>query len=215
MIIAVDGPAASGKGTLARRLAQAYDLAYLDTGSLYRGVAYLVLSRGQDPNDTAAALEAAQALDPADIPDAEIRKDSIGAAASIVAAMEDVREAIRDLQIAFAHHPPEGKAGAVLDGRDIGTVICPDADVKIFVDAAPEIRAKRRHLELKERDPHGAPSYEQILADLQERDRRDQNRASSPLKPAEDSHLLDTTNFSIESAFQAACEIVDRARHKA
>lgn len=215
MIIAVDGPAASGKGTLARRLAKAYDLAYLDTGSLYRGVAYLVLRSGQDPNDKTAALEAASKLDPGKIPDADIRRDEIGAAASIVAAMEEVREAIRDLQIQFAHHPPEGKAGAVLDGRDIGTVICPDADVKIFVDAAPEIRAKRRYLELQERDPDKAPSYEQILADLQERDRRDQSRASSPLKPAEDSYLLDTTNFSIESAFQAACEIVDQARHKA
>ena len=215
MIIAVDGPAASGKGTLARRLAETYNLAYLDTGSLYRGVAYLVVSRGQDPSDQAAALAAARALDPASIPEREIRKDEIGAAASIVAAMEKVRGAIRDLQIEFAHHPPDGKDGAVLDGRDIGTVICPDADVKIFVDAAPEIRAKRRHLELQDRDPESAPGYDQILADLKERDQRDQSRASSPLKPAEDSHLLDTTNFSIESAFQAACEIVERARKKA
>ena len=215
MIIAVDGPAASGKGTLARHLAEAYNLAYLDTGALYRGVAYLLLSQGKDPHDRAAAVAAAQALNPADVPDEQIRKDTVGAAASIVAAMDEVRVAIRDLQIEFAHHPPSGKAGAVLDGRDIGTVICPDADVKLFVDAAPEIRAKRRHLELKERDPGNAPSYEQILADLQERDRRDQTRDSSPLKPAEDSYLLDTTNFSIESAFQAACEIVDRAFSKA
>jgi len=215
MIIAVDGPAASGKGTLARRLAAAYDLAYLDTGSLYRGVAYLVMSRGQDPNDKDAALDAARALDPASIPDAEIRRDEIGAAASIVAAMDEVRGAIRDLQIKFAHHPPDGKSGAVLDGRDIGTVICPEADVKIFVDAAPEVRAERRHLELQARDPDQAPDYDRILADLQERDRRDQNRSSSPLKPAEDSYLLDTTNFSIESTFQAACRIVDQARQKA
>ena len=211
MIIAVDGPAASGKGTLARRLARAYNLAYLDTGSLYRGVAQTVLARGQDPEDQNAAVQAAQTLDPQHIPENEIRRDDVGAAASIVAAMEPVRIAIRDLQIQFANNPPDGKAGAVLDGRDIGTVICPHADVKLFVDAAPEIRAKRRHLELNERDPDGAPRYEQILADLTERDRRDRTRSSSPLKPAEDSHLLDTTNFSIESAFQAACEIVDRA----
>ena len=205
MIIAVDGPAASGKGTLARKLAAAYNLAYLDTGSLYRGVAHLLLSQNQDPRDKSAALKAAQTLDLQAIPDDALRTDAVGAAASVVAAMADVRQAIRALQVDFAQHPPPDRDGAVLDGRDIGTIICPNADVKLFIDAAPEIRARRRHLELKTRNPENSPSYDQILADLIERDERDRTRSASPLKAAEDSHLLDTTNFSIETAFQAAC----------
>ncbi len=213
MIIAVDGPAASGKGTLARKLSKHFDLAYLDTGSLYRAVALSVLRAGADPSDDAAALEAAQRLDPSKIDETAIRTAEIGEAASIVAAMVPVREAIRDLQREFARKPPDHKKGAVLDGRDIGTVICPDADIKLFVEASLEERARRRFLELT-----GAPSdqaatltQDDVLADLRARDARDRNRTASPLKPAPDAHLLDTTNLSIEAAFEAACDIVDLA----
>ena len=211
MIIAVDGPAASGKGTLARRLAGKYNLAYLDTGSLYRAVAYEVLHQGKDPKNEDTAVEVAKALDLSNIEDDVLRTAEVGAAASIVAAMSGVREAIREFQRQFAATPPSGQAGAVLDGRDIGTVICPDADVKLFVDASAEIRAKRRFLELQERGAADGITEEALLADLKERDTRDRTRADSPLKPAENAHLLDTSNLSIEAAFQAACAIVDRA----
>ncbi len=212
MIIAVDGPAASGKGTLARRLAAHYDLAYLDTGALYRAVALAVLRAGGDPADQAAAVKAARALDLAAVDDAALRRDEVAKAASVVAVMEPVRAAIRGLQRDFAHNPPGGKRGAVLDGRDIGTVICPEADVKLYVDARPEVRAHRRALELRERLGAGkAPAESEILADLLERDARDRNRAASPLRPAPDALLLDTSNLSIEAAFEAARERIDRS----
>jgi len=213
MIIAVDGPAASGKGTLARKLSKHFDLAYLDTGSLYRAVALSVLRAGADPSDDAAALEAAQRLDLSKIDETAIRTAEIGEAASIVAAMVPVREAIRDLQREFARTPPDHKKGAVLDGRDIGTVICPDADVKLFVEASLEERARRRFLELSGAPGDQASSLTQdaVLADLRARDARDRDRTASPLKPAPDAHLLDTTNLSIEAAFEAACDIVDLA----
>lgn len=215
MIIAVDGPAASGKGTLARRLAARYNLAYLDTGSLYRAVALEVLQSGSAPSDPQAALGAAERLDLASIDAAAIRGDEIAQGASIVAAMAPVRLAIRDLQRHFAQAPPEGFVGAVLDGRDIGTVICPDADAKIFVDADINVRAKRRYLELKDRKSKNSeaapPTESEVLADLITRDARDRGRAISPLVPAENALLLDTSNLSIEAAFQAACELVDQA----
>jgi len=212
MIIAVDGPAASGKGTLARRLAQRYHLAYLDTGSLYRAVALAVMRAGAQPSDPQAALKAARELDLDAINDAAIRTDDVAKGASIVAAMEPVRLAIKELQRNFATNPPPGFAGAVLDGRDIGTVICPDADAKIFVDAAVKVRARRRYLELKSRSAGGAcPSEEEVLADLMARDARDRGRRVSPLKPAEDALLLDTSNLSIEGAFEAACDLVDQS----
>lgn len=211
MIIAIDGPAASGKGTLARALATHYGLAYLDTGSLYRAVARRVLQDGAKPSDEAAAVKAAQTLDPGDIDAAAIRTAEVGQAASIVAALPAVRAAILDFQRHFAAKPPGGAPGAVLDGRDIGTVVCPQADVKIFVTASPEVRAHRRWLELKARNP--GLSEAQVLADVTDRDRRDAERAHAPMIAAQDAHLLDTSNLSIETAFNAAVALIDGSRH--
>lgn len=207
IVIAVDGPTASGKGTLARRLAAHYGFGYLDTGALYRAVAYCVLEAGGDPADPAMALEAASSLDPGSIPDAALRSDRVGGAASQVAAIPAVREALLAFQRRFAGSPPGGK-GAVLDGRDIGTVICPKADVKLYITAEAEARAKRRTLELAHR---GQPANaEKVLADLLARDERDMNRAIAPLKSAPDAHLLDTTALDIEAAFAAARAIIDQ-----
>lgn len=204
MIIAVDGPAASGKGTLARRLAAHYGLAYLDTGALYRAVALSVLRAGHAPDDVAAAAKAAESLDYGMLEDGELRTSRVGEAASFVAAMPDVRKAILDYQRRFAGTPP----GAVLDGRDIGTVVCPDADVKLFVTASPEVRARRRYLELM---AGGIDAEEEdVLRALRERDERDQARAHAPMRQAEDAYLLDTTELDIEAAFKAAVEIIDR-----
>ncbi len=211
MIIAVDGPAASGKGTLARKLASHYDLAYLDTGSLYRSVAWALLQSHTDPADVEAAVAAAKSLDLNHTDQTAIRQPEVDVASSIVAALEPVRSAIRDTQRRFAQHPPGGKKGAVLDGRDIGTVICPDADVKLYVDASAEVRAKRRFLERDDnaRSGQSRKSEGQILEGLLERDRRDASRESSPLQKAENAYLLDTSNLSIEAAFEAACKIID------
>lgn len=209
IVIAVDGPAASGKGTLARRLAAHYGFAYLDTGSLYRAVGHAVTSAGHDPADDEAALAAAQSLDLSKIDERAIRTAESGAAASIVAAKPAVRAAILDLQRDFAHNPPGGLRGAVLDGRDIGTVVCPDAQAKLFVTARPEIRARRRWLELN--NSGSAVTEAQVLEDIRERDRRDAERAASPMKPADDAHLLDTSDLSIEAAFGAAVAIIDKA----
>ncbi|QPC42574.1 (d)CMP kinase [Kaustia mangrovi] len=206
MIIAVDGPAASGKGTLARRLAAHYGLAYLDTGSLYRAVALAVLRAGGDPADEAAAVAAAHALDMADTEDPALRGSDVGRAASVVAAMPAVREAILDRQRRFAHTPP----GAVLDGRDIATVVCPDAEVKLFVTASDEVRAMRRCKELEAAGE--AVGYDAVLRDLVERDARDRNRTHAPLRQADDAYLLDTSNLDIEAAFRAAVGIVDSYR---
>lgn len=207
MIIAVDGPAASGKGTLARKLAAHYDLAYLDTGSLYRAVAFTVIDSGGDVADQETAVAAARSIDPFRLgDDKRLRAEGIGEAASRVAAMWQVRAALVALQRQFAETPP----GAVLDGRDIGTVICPDAEVKLFVTASAEERARRRTAELAARDE--AADYTAILADIRRRDARDAERAAAPLKPAEDAHLLDTTKLSIEAAFRAAVDIVDSVR---
>ncbi|ABS61773.1 cytidylate kinase [Parvibaculum lavamentivorans DS-1] len=208
-IIAIDGPAASGKGTLARRLARHYDFAYLDTGSLYRAVGQAVLAAGGSPADEAAALAAAEALDVNRIDEMAIRSREAGEAASVVAAMPKVRAAILHFQRDFAANPPGGKAGAVLDGRDIGTVVCPDARAKLFVTASPEVRAHRRWLELK--GSGSAASEAQIVDDIRDRDRRDAERTASPMKPAEDAYLLDTSNLSIEAAFGAAVAIIDKA----
>jgi len=204
MIIAVDGPAASGKGTLARRLAEHYGLAYLDTGSLYRAVALAVLKGGKSPEDEAAAVQAAGGIDRAAIADDEIRRAGLGEAASIVAAFPAVRQQMLGLQRKIAATPP----GAVLDGRDIGTVVCPDADVKLFVTASPEVRARRRLEELARNGE--AASYEDVLQWLVERDRRDETRPVAPLKCAPDAHLLDTSDLDIEATFQAAVAIIDR-----
>jgi len=209
MIIAIDGPAAAGKGTLARRLSQHYGFAYLDTGSLYRAVGQAVRAQGLDPSDAEAALKAARGLDVSQIDERAIRTREAGEAASVVAVMQPVRDAILQFQRDFAAHPPGGLPGAVLDGRDIGTVVCPSADVKIYVTASAEIRAHRRWLELK--TSGASVSEAQVLDDTRERDRRDAERATSPMRPADDAHLLDTTNLSIEAAFGEAVAIIDKS----
>ncbi|KAB7742707.1 (d)CMP kinase [Parvibaculum sedimenti] len=208
-VVAIDGPAASGKGTLARRLARHYGFAYLDTGSLYRAVGQAVRDAGSDPADETAALAAARALDINRINEKAIRTREAGEAASLVAVMAPVRAAILDFQRDFAANPPGGQKGAVLDGRDIGTVVCPDANVKLFVTASPEVRAHRRWLELK--GSGSAVSEAQVLEDTRERDARDAGRAASPMKQAADAHLLDTTNLSIEAAFGEAVRIIDKS----
>lgn len=210
VIIAVDGPAASGKGTLARRLAAHFDYAYLDTGSLYRALAFDVLRRGEAPEDASAGLRAAKAFDLTMLNDpdtlAALRTDAVGTAASMVAAQPDTRAAILQIQRDIAETPPDGKAGAVLDGRDIGTIVCPQAAHKIFVTARAEIRAERRWQELRRHDPQISP--EDVLADLKARDQRDSARATAPMRAAEDAHLLDTSDLSIEEAFAAALALV-------
>ena len=210
MIVTVDGPSASGKGTLARRLAAALDFALLDTGLLYRAVGAAVLAAGGDPAEPAVAAAAARSLDLAALDPAPLRREAVGQAASVVAANPEVRAALLDHQRRFAAAPPGGKAGAVLDGRDIGTVVCPQAEVKIFVTASPEERARRRHKELLERGE--ARIYARVVAEMRERDRRDSERAAAPLQPAPDAEVLDTTALDAEEAFQAALEIVERKR---
>lgn len=203
MIIAIDGPAASGKGTLARRIAAHYGFAYLDTGLLYRAVAWRLKSAGEDLGNEAAAERVARALTPEDLKPAELRQRHAGEAASVVAAMPSVRQALVAFQRRFARSEP----GAVLDGRDIGTVVCPEAQVKIFVTATLEERARRRWKELAGRGEGVALA--EIEADLRARDARDSSRAVSPLKQAADAHLLDTTNLDIETAFLAAIDLID------
>ena len=206
MIIAIDGPAASGKGTLGKRLAAHYGLRHLDTGLIYRAVAKSVLDAGQRPDDVAAAVAAARALDPARFDEAALKSPAVGEAASIVSAIPELRAELVAFQRDFAAKPP----GAVLDGRDIGTVICPNADVKIFVDAAPQVRARRRALEFA---AAGKPVDEAaVLADIRKRDERDRNRACAPLKQAADAHLLDTTHLDIDAAIRAAIDIVEATR---
>ncbi len=210
MIVAVDGPSASGKGTLARRLAAALDFAFLDTGLLYRAVGTAVLVAGGDPADPAAALAAARDLDLSALDPTALRREAAGQAASVVAVIPEVRAALRDLQRRFAAAPPGRKAGAVLDGRDIGTVVCPQAEVKIFLIASAEARARRRHKELLERGE--ASIYARVLAEMRERDRRDSERAAAPLKPAADAEILDTTDLDAEEAFRTALAIVENKR---
>lgn len=205
MIIAVDGPTASGKGTIAKQLAAHYGLKRLDTGSLYRAVGLAVLDAGGDPSDERAAVAAAEALDLAAIDETRIRSSAAGVAASKVAAIPAVRAALLTAQRAFAADP----AGAVLDGRDIGTVICPDADVKLFVTASLAERTRRRLTELRGRGE--TISFEDLERQIAERDERDANRKDSPLRQAEGAHLLDTTSLSIEAAAEAAFAIVDAA----
>lgn len=206
MIIAVDGPSASGKGTLARKLARHFDFAYLDTGALYRGVALMVRDAGRRPHDPAAALEAAQHFSFAILEDPRIRSESAGEEASFVASLPEVRTALLVLQRNFAVSPPDGKKGAVIDGRDIGTVVCPKAEIKFFVTASPEVRAQRRTQELLKRGDRA--DYGTVLTTIHERDRRDRERLVSPLRQAEDAHLLDTTKLDIDGAFQKALDVL-------
>lgn len=205
IIIAIDGPSAAGKGTLARRLAQALDLAYLDTGRIYRAVAARALELAETPGE-AEMLAAAQGLRPTDLERPDLRQERIGDWASRVAAVPAVRCALKAFQQRFAAAPPDGKRGAVLDGRDIGTVICPAADVKLFVTASDTARADRRFRELQERGETAI--YAAVLQDLRDRDRRDQERAAAPLRPAEDAVVLDTTELDAEAAFRKALAIV-------
>ena len=207
MIVAVDGPAAAGKGTIARRLAGRFGLAYLDTGTLYRAVGLSVLRAGGDPADPEAALRAACALSIPGKPDPGIRTREAGRAASLVAAQPRVRAALLELQRGFARRPPDDRPGAVLDGRDIGTVVCPDADRKIFVTATPQVRAGRRHRELIGLGEHSI--YSDVLADLQERDARDANRVDAPLRRSRDAMVLDTSLLTADEAFRRACAFVE------
>ena len=207
MIIAIDGPAASGKGTLGKRLAAHYGLRHLDTGLLYRAVAQSVLAcRPPARRRCAHAAAAAQTLDPAQFDEEALKSHAAGEAASVVSAIPEVRAALFRFQQAFAAVPP----GAVLDGRDIGTVICPHADAKIFVTASPEVRARRRALEMQRQGQTADEAA--ILADIRRRDERDTQRAIAPLRPAADAHILDTSDLDIEAVVREAIAIVERAR---
>lgn len=210
-IVAIDGPAASGKGTLARRIATHYGIPHLDTGLTYRAVAKALLDRGLPLDDEAVAADAALHLDLTGMDKTVLSAHQIGEAASKVAVMPAVRRALVEAQRDFANALP----ASVLDGRDIGTVVCPDAAIKLFVTASPEVRAQRRHDEILSRG--GVSDFGEILADLKKRDERDMNRTDSPLRPAQDAHLLDTSEMSIEAAFLAAKKLIDTAlaRHGA
>ena len=203
MIIAIDGPAASGKGTLARRLADYYHLPHLDTGLSYRAVAHMLLEKGWPLDDKAHAIEAALLVDLASLDKHALSAHAVSDAASLVAVIPEVRKILVEKQRAFA----AGPLGAVLDGRDIGTVVCPDADVKLYVTASAEVRARRRLRDIESRG--GTADLGDILADIERRDARDMGRADSPLRPAADAHLLDTSEMSIEAAFQAARMVID------
>ncbi len=207
MIIAIDGPAAAGKGTLARRLADHFGLALLDTGLLYRAVGMNLVRAGADLGDAAKAAEAARALKPQDLEAGDLRADAAADAASRVSAVPDARAALLDFQRSFAANPPEDANGAVLDGRDIGTVVCPAAEVKLFVTASPEVRAQRRYLELRERGLDAI--HGRVLADMKERDARDSQRTVSPLEPAKDAFLLDTSDLDADQVFDVALDFIN------
>jgi cytidylate kinase len=209
MIIAIDGPAASGKGTLARRLAAHLGLPHLDTGLLYRATARALIDHGHDLSDRTAAISAARSLALTDFDEALLRGREMAEAASVVAAIAEVRAALIDMQRSFASRP----GGAVLDGRDIGTVICPEAACKIFVTASDDARATRRALELRARGEK--VDYGVVLEEIRKRDRRDSNRAAAPLKPAKDAVVLDTTKLDVDAAFKAALAIVEAASARA
>ena len=213
-VVAIDGPAASGKGTLARRLAERFHFAHLDTGKLYRATAFLVLERGEDPADPAAGVGAARRIDPAVLADPALLSERVARASSIVSAIPAVREALLAMQRDFAAYPPHAAGvieprGAVLDGRDIGTAVCPDATVKLFVTANPEARAIRRLAELRER---GVPAiYRDVLADMKERDARDSERRVAPLAAAPDAVIIDTTRLDADQVFERAAKLIARA----
>jgi cytidylate kinase len=208
-LITVDGPAGSGKGTLSKRLAAHFGYAHLDTGKLYRAVGLATVRAGGDPAATDDAVAAARALDAAAIAgghldDPELAGDAAAAAASKVAAIPEVRAVLLSFQRGFAARPPGGADGAVLDGRDTGTVVCPDAPVKLFITASPEVRAERRHKELLARGETSI--YARVLADLKERDARDSNRAVAPLKAADDALTIDTSDMGADAVFAVAIE---------
>jgi cytidylate kinase len=205
-VITVDGPSAAGKGTLARRLAAHFGFQFLDTGALYRGVGLAVLRQGLDPADEKAATAAAEALKPEILADPALRAEETGAAASKVAAIPAVRAAILDWQRNFARTAARDSGGAVLDGRDIGTVVCPDADAKLFITASLEARAARRVKELQARGERAI--YARVLQDMQERDARDQGRSISPTKPAADALIIDTSDLTADQVFERALAFI-------
>ena len=206
MIIAIDGPAGSGKGTLSRKLADALGYAHLDTGKLYRAVGLSVIDAGEDPRNEESALRAAQSLRSQDLVNKDLLGEMAAAAASKVAAIKSVRAILLAFQRDFADAPPNGANGAVLDGRDIGTVVCPGAKIKLFVTASAKVRAERRHKELLDR---GEPSiYARVLQDMEVRDERDQSRSVAPLKPARDAVVVDTSELDAEAVFKTAMEII-------
>ena len=208
-VVAIDGPAASGKGTLARRLAERFGLAHLDTGKLYRATALLLLDAGADPADPEAATDAARRVDPASLGDPRLLSEPVARVSSVVAAIPELRAALLAMQRDFAAHPPAPARGAVLDGRDIGTAVCPDAAVKLFVNASPEARAERRAKELRERG--AAVIYRDVLQDMKERDARDSMRRVAPLVAAPDAVILDTTGLDADQALEQASDIIARA----
>jgi cytidylate kinase len=205
-VITVDGPSAAGKGTLARRLASHFGFEFLDTGALYRGVGLSVLRQGLDPGDEKAATAAARALTPEILGDPAIRAEATSAAASQVAAIPSVRAAILNWQRDFARDAARNSGGAVLDGRDIGTVVCPDADAKLFITASQEARAERRVKELQARGETAI--YARVLQDMQERDARDQGRSISPTKPATDALIIDTSALTADQVFERALAFI-------
>jgi cytidylate kinase len=204
IIIAIDGPAASGKGTLARRMAEYFDLEYLDTGSLYRAVGMKLVYAGQDPHDRKAAHAAALSIDVADLANPRLRQERIGQAASIVSSYPEVRQALLDFQREFA----QSGNGAVLDGRDIGTVVCPDADFKFFITATLYARARRRHKELQGQGIEVV--FESVLQDLRERDERDEKRDVAPMKPADDAFIIDTSGLDATHVFDMVRQVIVR-----
>jgi CMP/dCMP kinase len=206
MIIAIDGPTAAGKGTLARQLADHFDFAYLDTGSIYRAVASLVLEAQVDVSNQDDVTALAQKLSAGDLQRTDLRAEDVGQLASKIAVYPDVRQALLDFQRSFAESPPAQAKGAVLDGRDIGTVICPNADLKLYITASDEVRASRRHKELI--DKGVTAIYAEILADLKVRDQRDQSRSAAPSRPAEDAYILDTSTMSAEAVLDKALSLV-------
>jgi len=208
-VIAIDGPAASGKSTLARRLAQHFGFAHLDTGALYRATAFLVLEQGGDPADPVTAARAAGLVHLRLLLDPRLRGEAVSAAASIVAAIPCVRRALLDLQRNFAAHPPQPAEGAILDGRDIGSVVCPEAEVKLFVTASAEERARRRVEELRRQG--AAAILEDVLQDLKERDARDIERRAAPLIAAPDAAVIDTTMLDADAVFERVSNLIARA----
>jgi CMP/dCMP kinase len=212
MIVAIDGPAAAGKGTLARRLAAHFDFAFLDTGLLYRATALHLIETGRGAEDLAAAEAAARRVNAADLADPRLRGEAVAQLASAVAVIPAVRAALLQFQRDFAATPPAGKAGAVLDGRDIGTVVCPAAAAKVYVTASQEERARRRAKELRESGVEAI--YGAVLQDMQDRDARDSQRRTAPLRPADDAFVLDTTDLDADAAFAAARDYVASKRVK-
>ena len=215
VVIAIDGTAACGKGTIAKLLARHYGFAHLDSGALYRLVALGVLEARGDPSSPADAIAAARRMDMSAIRDPRLRSAAVGEASSRVAAIPEVRATILDFQRHFGTYPPGGLRGAVIDGRDIGTVICPEATAKLFVDARPEVRARRRWLELQAQNMGSLPDLAAVEAELRVRDARDRSRAIAPLRQAEDAVLLDTSDLDIEAAFAKALELVNPSVEKA